>query len=350
MYIRHLSRILIIPCFTILLCLTLFPITSSGQDNSQWVAFIEGTLKTAYAIVHTENQEFSPELHATLQENLKILESQWVMFKQGGVCPSEEECQTFQYIIANSQRLVNYPQGAEYTQKEWEALATLRQVLNFYGFDSPQATPSSNPSKLDNSIPLVVQYQYRSGPVGEFKMLEDNDVMRSGDQYQIRFAAEELCYVYLFQVDASGKMFGLFPLERFHDTTFALKNPVQPNTMYIVPSPNDAFVLDKQTGEETVYLLAFREPQPKLEQLHEQMVAAQNKGNPAREKEVKLALLDQFHSKGVAGTAPIQSQQTPKPPAADSSPVSLDGDIVSVMQQRLDMCDGCVHSLTFQHK
>ncbi len=349
MYSRHKSRVLTVLGLAVFLWVTISPFPTVGQED-QWTPFIQKTLSTAYTIVHTEKQEFSSETRTALQEILKTLETQWVIYQQGGICPSEAECLVFQRIIVSSKLLVKHPQGADYTTQEWESLATLRQVLNFYGASPSPEDTAQDPLAIADPISLTVQYQYRSDPDGDFKTLDDDGVMHSGDYYQIIFAAGEPCYVYLFQVDAAGRMFGLFPLERFKEAVFELENPVQPDTIYTLPSSEDAFVLDTQTGEETIYLLAFRETQPKLDQLHEQMVAAQNAGNPTREEDAKRLLLDQFHSKGVARTAPIHTSQPQETPAAAATPVSSNNDILTVMQQKLDMCDGCVHRVTFQHK
>ena len=70
------------------------------------------------------------------------------------------------------------------------------------------------------------------------------------------------CYMYIIQLDSTGKMDPIFP-----SSYFSLGNPVEPHIVYSLPPENKWFYLDENTGVETIYFIASRSRRLDLEQL-----------------------------------------------------------------------------------
>ncbi|EDN69014.1 conserved hypothetical protein [Beggiatoa sp. PS] len=94
--------------------------------------------------------------------------------------------------------------------------------------------------------------------------------MYSGDHYQIVFTPFEDSYVYIFQQGSSGKIYRLFP-NNIAGVMNADVNPTQAGRTYYIPAQNEAFYLDEQTGQEKIYLIASRKQDIQLEQEYEQV-------------------------------------------------------------------------------
>jgi hypothetical protein len=67
--------------------------------------------------------------------------------------------------------------------------------------------------------------------------------------------------LYLFQIDALGRSFQLFPNPSYRTEA----NPVQAGHVVWIPNEKDLMVLDETTGKERFYLFASRERIPELE-------------------------------------------------------------------------------------
>jgi len=109
-------------------------------------------------------------------------------------------------------------------------------------------------------------------------------VLRSGDTYQVYVHPKEECYVYLYQVDSSGKGRWLFPNEGI-----SYDNPLRAGGEYWLPGGGRLFRLDRNPGTETIYLVASAVPATDLVFLIQQASA------PSTETE------GQFVKRGVGG-------------------------------------------------
>jgi biotin carboxyl carrier protein len=130
---------------------------------------------------------------------------------------------------------------------------------------SQPAQPAAEPAK---------QVASRSGSINvEFAMLRETkkkpvlvkngDTLKSGDAYFFHIKASRDCYLYLFQVDATGTVFRLFPNTKYHTTA----NPVAARARVTLPNEGEVFYLDQTTGHEEFYFLASDEPVETLENL-----------------------------------------------------------------------------------
>ncbi len=205
--------------------------------------------------------------------------------------------------------------------------------------------PSMDTQSL-NFLQFSISYLYRSGGEGDWKLLEDGSALRSGDHYKIIFTPDEDAYVYVFQIDSANKIYQLFPMERFGDQILNNVNPVRAGKTYYIPAEGKSFVLDEQTGTETLYFLASRRRDTTIEYQY-QKVAEQQKASVDPER--LLAELDELlaYANRLQGAPSIVEQ-----PEHGTRVVWKEaGETFSVLQRRLeDMCDGCVHIIRFEHQ
>ncbi len=206
------------------------------------------------------------------------------------------------------------------------------------------ATPATG--RLADYLLFKINYVYRSGGKGEFRNLTDGSVLRSGDHYKIIFTPTEDCYVYIFQVDSANQIYSLFPMESFGGVTVNKFNPVYAGGTYYLPAEGKSFVLDQQTGTEKFYFLASRQRDVELEEQYQRAFEAQQQ---KQRQEAQLEQIDRLlrHAMEARGLADIASDPAEK----ELNTWQEEGQTFSILQQRLEnMCDGCVHVLTFRHE
>ena len=248
-----------------------------------------------------------------------------------------------QTLIQGSQELIRRNPGRILSREDGKKLIFLRQMIAY------RASPGQEQAALDKELqapePLdfSIAYLYRPQNELHFESLKNGDIMHSGDFYKIIFQAAENCVVYIFQSDASGKIYGLFPLDGFRGTSVKQSNPVRAERIYFVPAQDQSFRLDAQTGAEHIYFLAFEKAQPELEALYHDIIEAQERDEPQKMQEMQRRFLVHIESKGPAVVVS-------DPQLAELSFRGDRGKLYSVLRQRLEgMCDGCVNTLHIKH-
>lgn len=219
----------------------------------------------------------------------------------------------------------------------------LALVLAFTAISPAVATP----------IEVDVSYVYRRAGTNTFNVLRDGGDLRTGDAFKIIFTPKENCYVYIFQVDAAGNLFCLFPMDEFKGIQLNNANPVASGQTYYIPAQGKSFVLDDVRGLEKIYFLASRQPDAELAQYQHLLQIRHGQANISSEQ---IAELDRMLAKletTLQGKGQSKGLAVIAPDPEDSSPVhwSEDGQIFSVLRQRLEgLCDGCLNILQFQHR
>lgn len=119
--------------------------------------------------------------------------------------------------------------------------------------------------------------------------ISEGTVLYSDQNYQLAFEAHSRSYVYVYQVDSSGKLFRLIPDHLTPDNQ--ITNPVEPGRVYWIPARNAWLQLDRTTGMERIYVVASRSPNARLENLYQTLAQARDKANTggASEKSVQRA-------------------------------------------------------------
>lgn len=208
-------------------------------------------------------------------------------------------------------------------------------------------------SAPDAAIEVDVAYIYRAPEDTKFTFLSDGDTMQSGDYYKVMFMPREQSYIYIFQVDASGAVYCLFPTSDSHSAALQQSNPVQANITYYVPAKDQSFELDDVTGTEKIYFLASRESDRELDVYITMLHQRENPASLSLEEldhidRVLDELEDALQTKGLAkGWAHVGLHTKNVGPLTWTE----QGQTFSIIRQRLEgLCDGCVHVLTFTHQ
>ena len=165
---------------------------------------------------------------------------------------------------------------------------------------------------LNHALPVQVSYSYRPIDQLNFRPLIGDSALRSGDHYQIRFTAEQEGYVYIFQIDSSGAVYRLFPLEENPGSQAVNVNPVQAGVTYFVPAEDEAFQLDEQVGQEQIYVLAFQKRNSALEDQYALLMEARRAQDSARVGELHLQLIDSLQKVQVDAMSVLKFKHKPR--------------------------------------
>jgi uncharacterized caspase-like protein len=123
--------------------------------------------------------------------------------------------------------------------------------------------------KYADSLSIKVQFEYVDDE-GKVRVLHDGSMLKDGQKLGISFRPESDCFVHILWWDSSGKMGRLFPNPRLT----AGDGRVRGSQTYWLPikegeSPKQRwYCLDRNPGDETIYFIASREPNRKLETLY----------------------------------------------------------------------------------
>lgn len=203
-------------------------------------------------------------------------------------------------------------------------------------------------------LQIDVNYLYRARGEQEFRQLQDDGTLRSGDLFKIIFTPKQTCYIYIFQIDSAGQIFSLFPMEEFGGVRLHNVNPVQAGKTYYLPAENKSFQLDDVTGLEQIYFLASRKPDAQLEAQYQKILNFRRQAETVNQQdlarldplldELQAALQMKGQTKGIAKI--IDDPQT-----AAEVIWHENGQQFSVLKQRLEgLCDGCINVLKFEHR
>ena len=226
----------------------------------------------------------------------------------------------------------------------------LRQTLYAIAPQQVEALPQA-------ALPLAVNYTWRPRGEAGFRPLDNGSVLRSGDLYKIIFTPQTDGYVYIFQTDATGKVYRLFPLDEFGGVRLDHENPVAAGKTYTVPAPGKSFFLDDNTGTEKIYLVATPREDGELEAHYQKLLAARSQG--ADETAASRALTAQARARGPGGVARDPRKCKARGPGgvAEDCPTQsvrdTDGETKVEQRHLTGACEaakGCVHVLTFEHR
>lgn len=113
------------------------------------------------------------------------------------------------------------------------------------------------------------------------KPLTDESQLKSGQHVAIAFKANMDCFVHIFWWDSAGQVGRLFPNPKLTEGS----GEVKAGEKVWLPSKGGKhwYVLDHNPGYETVYFVASRERNPKLEELYEHLVKLGEKARQGAE-------------------------------------------------------------------
>jgi hypothetical protein len=141
----------------------------------------------------------------------------------------------------------------------------------------------------------------KNEPVGRWMLLRNGQELSSADRYFITMRSNQVCYLYVFQIDSTGKLDWVFPANSFSKDSSG-RNPVPAKDLVKAPPEDKAFYLDEKLGVEHLYVVATPGPWPELEAALSKAAQAKPFGKPL------LANLD-IKPRGVAGTESVDFGQ-----------------------------------------
>jgi hypothetical protein len=120
--------------------------------------------------------------------------------------------------------------------------------------------------KYADPLHIKAQFFYEADD-GSIKPLHDNLVLKSGQHVGVAFRAESDCFVYIYWWDSTGQVGRLFPNPQLTEGS----GEVKAGRTYWLPSKDGErwYILDDNPGSETIYFVASRQRNEKLEQLYE---------------------------------------------------------------------------------
>lgn len=165
---------------------------------------------------------------------------------------------------------------------------------------------------FDEPLKIKVQFFYEDD-TKRVSALNDESVLKSGQHVGMAFRAESDCYAYVFWWDSSGAVGRLFPNPGLSEGS----GEVKAGKTYWIPSMQGErwYVLDRNPGHETIYFVASRSRNPKVESLFEKVKSmekgkakdvVENEPRPesrALERELNLMGFADYTEAKSAGTA-----------------------------------------------
>jgi hypothetical protein len=123
--------------------------------------------------------------------------------------------------------------------------------------------------------PLGLRYSFLRNTGGdEYREVDPEDtVFRSGDRIRVAFQSNDDGYLYIVMKGTSGSWRVLFPSPEIADGS----NRVASGRQTLIPPPPGRFAFDEQAGEERLFIVLSRHPEPSLEQL----IYSLGSGSPA---------------------------------------------------------------------
>ena len=156
-----------------------------------------------------------------------------------------------------------------------------RKVIAFlHVLDDPKDMKKSTDAPL--RVVFDVAYALKSEDYARARLLRDflnpagvqataPSLASRDDWYKVAVTVSRSCYVYVFQMDTTGKIDPLFPNEDFLS---GVTNPLRGDTYYEIPAAPDWAFLDDNVGIEKIYLMACKKQKHALEALYPYFIDA----------------------------------------------------------------------------
>ena len=112
--------------------------------------------------------------------------------------------------------------------------------------------------------PLGLRYSFLRNSGGEeYQEVDPDTVFRSGDRIRVAAQSNDEGYLYIVMKGTSGSWKVLFPSAEIAEGS----NRVSSGRQTLIPPPPGRFAFDEQAGEERLFIVLSRNPEPSLEKL-----------------------------------------------------------------------------------
>jgi len=111
--------------------------------------------------------------------------------------------------------------------------------------------------------PLGLRYSFLRNAGDEYREVSPDTVFHSGDHIRVAVQSNDEGYLYIVMKGASGSWKVLFPSAEIADGS----NRVASGRQTLIPPPPGHFAFDEHAGEERLFIVLSRNPEPSLEQL-----------------------------------------------------------------------------------
>ena len=164
------------------------------------------------------------------------------------------------------------------------------------------ATPAPQASSQQQSAPMAqidpdainLHTVFVFAPNGQdFRPFHPGDQLRSGDHYKILVKPEDDTFLYLFQMDSSQRLYWLFPTDDLKINIQA-RLPLRKNQTYSLPAQDETYFLDQMQGDENIYMIARKTPDPYLEELGRRLM---DQTDPQARREAEKKILQYIANK-----------------------------------------------------
>ena len=154
-----------------------------------------------------------------------------------------------------SKSMEEYSKRLGNPQSDYSSYNQSTETLSYYS-DSI----ASNSQQLDVQFDLV--REVNQGGNYQAQWMKDGDRLTQRDNYKVVFQSNIPCYIYIVQLDSTGKMDTIFPSRYSRGG-----NPVDSTANYSVPADENWFYLNENKGIETIYFIASKERRNDIEEL-----------------------------------------------------------------------------------
>jgi len=129
-------------------------------------------------------------------------------------------------------------------------------------------TPIFRAQTFKQPLTIKVQFAYKDDNEKTFPLTNES-VLKTGQLVGCAFRPESDCYVYILWWDSFGNVARVFPNPKLTEGS----GEVKAGRTYWLPSREGKhwYVLDKNVGDETIYFIASRERNPKIEALYDKL-------------------------------------------------------------------------------
>lgn len=114
------------------------------------------------------------------------------------------------------------------------------------------------PTDVELSLDIGIYYEDKQG---KLQYITEWSALHSGDAYALYVRPSDDCYLYIVQVDDSGRSYRLFPNEEYNTGI----NPLEAGKDYWIPNTGQYLVLDETIGKERFYIFASSDRITELE-------------------------------------------------------------------------------------